>query len=735
MNLLQLKNLAITGSAAIATLWMAPVATAQTPPASATASASSTSSAPTSGIERSTMDPAVRAQDDFFRHVNGTWLRDTPFPADRPSIGSFQQIHELIQDQLRLLVEGAGDGATDPGARQLGELYASFMDEPRLEPLGTRPLAAELTAIDAVTTPQQLGPLMARLTRLGVAMPLDLTIEQDARDATRYLPHLSQGRQGLPDRDYYLNEGDARFKEAREQYVVYLSKLLTLAGDTGRDASGNALNASGSASGSVSGNASGSATLSASANPPLGAAANTQETARAVLGLETELSRAQWTRVENRDPVKTYNRFDRAGLQKLAPAADWNGLLDAAGFNPPAIDLVVAQPSYLTALAALQRSTPLATWKAYARTHLLSAYAPYLGKAFVDARFAFVGTVLSGTPQNRPRWQRGVMLVQESLGEGLGQLYVEKYFPPASKAQMEQLVANLLQTYKRSIATLDWMSPATKKEAQIKLATFMPKIGYPKRWIDYSALKIAPDDLAGNVMRARSFDYDRHLAKLGKPVDRDEWGMTPQTVNAYYNPSLNEIVFPAAVLQPPFFDPRADAAVNYGAIGAVIGHEISHGFDDQGSQFDAKGNLRDWWTAADRDRFKLKTQALVAQYAAFVPVPGYPLNGELTLGENIADNSGLEIAYKAYHLSLNGKPAPVIDGMTGDERFFLGFAQVWRGKQREAAMLAQIKSDPHSPNEFRVNGTVRNHPAYYTTFGLKPGDKLYLPPTQRVSIW
>jgi len=396
--------------------------------------------------------------------------------------------------------------------------------------------------------------------------------------------------------------------------------------------------------------------------------------------------------------------------------------------------VIVGQPSYLEAFAGELVATPLPVWKSYLRARLLDSYARYLGQDFVAARFGFVAAI-TGQAEEQPRWKRGVRLVQDAEGEALGKLYVDKYFTAEAKARMEKLVANMLASYRESIDTLAWMSPATRQEAQAKLALFMPKIGYPKRWIDYGTLEIRKDDLAGNVTRARAFEYARNLAKLGKPVDRDEWGMTPQTVNAYYNPTLNEIVFPASVLQPPFFDPAADDAVNYGAIGTVIGHEISHGFDDQGSQFDGTGNLREWWTAEDRKRFEDKTKILVAQYSAFSPFAGYLVNGELTLGENIADNSGLEIAYKAYHRSLGGKPAPVIGGTTGDERFFYGFAQAFRSKVRDAALLAQIKSDPHSPDEFRVNGAARNHPAFYATFGVRPGDGMYLPPEQRVSIW
>jgi len=397
--------------------------------------------------------------------------------------------------------------------------------------------------------------------------------------------------------------------------------------------------------------------------------------------------------------------------------------------------LIVSQPSYVSGLSQQFETAPLASWKAYFRARLLGTYAPYLSQDFVDTRFALVGTVLQGTPELAPRWQRGVALVEGSYGEPLGKLYVARHFPPGHKLKMEALVANLLEAYRQSIDSLDWMSPATKQEAQAKLAKFTPKIGYPTQWRDYSTLQIKRDDLVGNVMRASAFEADRHLAKLGQPVDRSEWFMTPQTINAYYNPELNEIVFPAAILQPPFFDASADDAANYGAIGAVIGHEISHGFDDAGSQYDGDGNLRDWWSAEDRARFAEKTQVLVAQYGAFSPVKGYRIDGQLTLGENIADVSGLAVAHQAYRLSLAGKDAPVIDGLAGDVRFFYGWAQAWRGKSREATLVQQLKSDPHSPEEFRTNGSVRNQTSFFDTFSVKPGDGLWLAPSERVKIW
>ena len=656
------------------------------------APAAAASATPRSGIDTAAVDATVRPQDDFFRHVNGTWLKTTPIPADESYRGSFDTIHDKVQGELRGLVERPPGGVD---ARRIADLYASFMNEAAAEKAGLAPLAAEIAAIDRVTSRSQLAAAMARLTRIGVETPLRFDVDQDSRDASRYVPGFSQGGLGMPDRDYYLVTDDARFQQVRTAYVDYLVRLFELSGR-------------------------GDATAAAAAR---------------VVALETALAKGQWSRVDNRDPVRTYNRYDLAALAPLAPGFDWPAWLGGLGVSGKATDAVVAQPGYLATLAAELEQTPLPVWKDYLRGRLLHSYAPYLSRAFVEARFDYVGKALSGTTENQPRWKRGVALVEASTGEALGRLYVDRFFPPTSKARMEKIVASLLAAYRQSIDSLDWMSTATKKEAQAKLATFAPKIGYPARWRDYGRLVIRSDDLVGNVERARVFEYERDLAKLGSPVDRGEWHMTPQRVNAYYNPSLNEIVFPASVLQPPFFDPAADDAVNYGAIGAIIGHEISHGFDDSGSQFDGAGNLRDWWTAADRERFAAKTKALVAQYSAFTPLPGTKLNGELTLGENIADNAGVEIAYKAYRLSLAGKAAPVIGGATGDERFFFGFAQAFRGKARDAALLTQIKTDPHSPDEFRVNGVVRNHSAFYETFKVKPGDAMYLPPGDRVSIW
>jgi len=439
--------------------------------------------------------------------------------------------------------------------------------------------------------------------------------------------------------------------------------------------------------------------------------------------------------VQNRDPVKVYNKKELTQLAALTPGYDWKSYLTDAGLDGKLSYVIVSQPSYMTGFDKILKSTPLATWKNYFTWHVLSGNARYLSKAFSDENFAFYGTALNGIPEQQPRWKRAINLEEGAIGEGLGKLYVAQYFPPENKARMEKLVGNLLEAFSQSVDTLDWMSPETKKEAKAKLATFMPKIGYPSKWRDYSPLEIKRDDLIGNVERANLFDFQRKVNKLGQPVDRTEWDMTPQTVNAYYNPEMNEVVFPAAILQPPFFNPQADDAVNYGAIGAVIGHEISHGFDDQGSQYDGNGNLRDWWTKEDHERFAAKTAALVKQYGAYSPLPGYNVNGELTLGENIADNSGLTIAYKAYKLSLGGREAPVIDGFSGEQRFYLGFGQVWRGKVRDNAAIVRIKTDPHSPPQFRGNGTVKNQLGFYSAFGVKEGDTMYLPPDQRVLMW
>nr|WP_307727811.1 M13-type metalloendopeptidase [Massilia sp. TS11] len=649
-----------------------------------------------SGVDLQYMDKSTRAQDDFFRHLNGEWLKTAEIPADKSSWGSFVKLYDDTQPLLLKIIEEAAKGKNKAGsdAQKIGDFYAAFMDEAKLESLGVSPLAGEFARIQAVQDKAGLAALMAQLSRRGVGLPFDIAIHQDNKDSTKYVADLYQGGLGLPDRDYYLKADDAKLADYRAKYVTHIEKMLALAGD--KEAAAHA---------------------------------------QAVMALETELAKVQWSRVENRDPVKTYNKVEIAKLGELMPGFQWKAWLDGVGIAGKTSYVIVSQPSYLQGLDKVIAGTDLATWKAYLTWSTLRAYSDYLNKAVVDQQFEFYGKTLSGTKELRPRWKRGVSTVEGALGEMIGKQYVAKYFPAERKQRMEALVKNLLAAYKQSIDTLDWMSPETKKEAQAKLAKFTPKIAYPNKWKDYSGLVVKRDDLVGNVMRSRELEHNREVGKLGKPIDRAEWGMTPQTINAYYNPEMNEIVFPAAILQPPFFNANADDAVNYGAIGAVIGHEISHGFDDQGAQYDGDGNLRDWWTKADHENFDKKTGQLVAQYEAFSPLPGYHVNGKLTLGENIADNSGLAIAYKAYKLSLKGKPAPVIDGLTGDQRFFMGFGQVWRSKMRDDAMIARLKTDPHSPGEFRANGTLRNQPGFYETFGVKPGDKMYLDPKDRVTIW
>ena len=648
------------------------------------------------GIATEYIDPAVRPQDDFYDYLNGKWMKTVEIPADKSSWGSFAKLRDDTLPQLRGIIEkaAAGNPAKGTDAQRIGDYYASFMDEAKLEQLGITPLNSELAKIAALKDKSELPALLAHLGKIGVNVPYDFGIHQDNKDSTKYVADISQSGLGMPDRDYYLKPDDAKLADAKAKYLAHVEKVLEMAGDK-------------------------SAVFNA----------------RSILDFETELAKVQWTKVELRDPIKAYNKVMLADMAKVAPDYDWNSYLQATGIAGKATYVIVSQPTYLKGFAEISNRTSLETWKAYLTMHLVDGYANYLNKAFVDERFDFYGKTLSGVKEMEPRWKRGVGAIERSQGESLGKLYVTEYFPPERKARMEALVKNLLAAYKQSIDKLDWMSPKTKKEAQAKLAKFTPKIGYPNKWKDYSSLVVARDDLVGNVMRSHEVEYNRELNKLGKPIDRDEWGMTPQTINAYYNPEMNEIVFPAAILQPPFFDANADDAVNYGGIGAVIGHEISHGFDDQGSQYDGDGNLRDWWTEADHKNFAAKTRMLVNQYNQFEPIPGYHVNGELTLGENIADNSGLAIAYKAYKISLKGKKAPVIDGLSGEQRLYMGWAQVWRTKMREQQQIVQVKTDPHSPGQFRANGTLRNQPGFYDAFKVKQGDKMYLAPKDRVIIW
>lgn len=648
-----------------------------------------------SGIDHQYFDQTVKGSDDFYQHVNGGWIKNTEIPADKSRWGTFDILHEESLKQLHDIVDELSKQQLVNGSseQKVATLYANFMDEKRIETLGIQPIQAEIENVDALKSKKDIAQLAAHFSRIGVTSPFDVGVDQDMKNSTQMIAMMGQSGLGLPDRDYYL-KNDAKFKKVRSQYLSYIEKTLKLAGDT-----------------------------------------QATQHAQAILKLETQIAKIQWSNVQNRDVTKLYNIYKVEDLAKLSPKIDWKTYLEKQELADKIKTIQVIQPSYFKGLSPIVDNTSLDAWKAYFKFHLVSDFSPLLSKAFVDNSFDFYSNQLREIKEQKPRWKRGVQLVEGTLGESLGQIYVKKYFSAEKKQRMELLVQNLMKAYSQSIEQLDWMSPATKVQAQKKLASFAVKIGYPNKWRDYSALDIKNDDLIGNVIRSREFEHQYALNKLGKPVDRDEWGMTPQTINAYYNASLNEIVFPAAILQPPFFDMNADDAVNYGAIGAIIGHEISHGFDDQGSQFDELGNMKNWWTAEDHRKFKEKTNALVAQYNAYEPIKGYHVNGELTLGENIADNSGLAIAYKAYQLSLNGQPAPVLDNLTGEQRFYIGWAQAWRSKITDAMQVEFLKRDPHSPDKVRGNATLLNQAPFYDAFHLKQGDKMYLPANKRVTIW
>ena len=644
------------------------------------------------GFDTKGMDSTVKPGDDFFGFANGTWDKNTPIPADKSGYGVAYVLDDLSRQRTREIIEAAAaNPGTSDDARRVGTYYATYMDEAAIEAKGLAAIKPALDRIAAISSRDDLATALGAAQRVKIPGPFGVNVEQDPKNPERYIVGIGQSGLGMPDRDYYLVD-NPKFVETRAKYIDHITAMFTLAGFD-----------------------------------------NARARAEAVFGLEKAIAQTHWTRVENRDPVKTYNPRDPQTLAAGAPGFNWTAFLDAAGMGKQR-DLDIGQPSAFAGGAKLLNDQPLAVWKDYLSLRVLKARAGVLPKAFVDENFAFNGKVLAGQPENQPRWKRGVNSVNNVMGEAVGRLYVDKYFTPDAKAKIDDLVKNLLTAMGKRIDNADWMSAETKKEARIKLATFNPKIGYPDKWRDYSRMQIVSGDAVGNADRANGFDYDRDLAKLGAPLDRGEWFMAPTVVNAYYNPPMNEVVFPAAILQPPFFDPQADPAINYGSIGAVIGHEISHGFDDQGRQYDAKGALRDWWTAADNKAFTERAKKLVAQYNAYEPLKGTHINGELTLGENIADIAGLQIAYDAWKMSLGGKPALVIDGMTGEQRFFLGYAQSWRGKVRDAAKLSQLTSDPHSPDAERAK-TVRNMDAWYTAFGAKPGDKLYLAPADRVKIW
>lgn len=670
-----------------------PTTAVKSPEASQTATA--VSQALGSGIEFAHFDNSIRPQDDFYQYVNGTWLKNTEIPSDRTSIGAFYDLREKSRDDVKAIIEQV---AATPNLiigsdeQKVADLYRSFMDTATLNKLGISPIQGELDAIAALKDKNELVRYFAHSQIIGGGTPMAFYIDIDAKNSSRYATHLYQYGLSLPEKDYYFNQAE-RFVNIRKAYLAHIEKMFTLAG-----------------------------------------LANPKASAETILALETAIAEKHWDVVQTRDSTKTYNLYQVKDLPKLAPDIDWTGYLAVLGADKQT-DIIINQPSYIQGLNEIIKTTDLATWQTYLQWQTLTRAASNLTEALDNENFAFFAKTLNGQAEPEPRWKRGVATVNSLLGEVVGKVYVKRHFTPQAKERMQALVENLRGAYGDSIKELTWMSDATKVAAADKLAKFNPKIGYPNKWEDYSKLTIKADDLFGNATRASQVEHSKSLAKLGAPIDRDEWHMTPQTVNAYYNPTMNEIVFPAAILQPPFFNLQADDAVNYGGIGAVIGHEMGHGFDDQGAKFDGEGNMRDWWTEQDLKEFSERGKALIAQYNGYSVFDDLHVNGSLTLGENIGDLSGVTIAYRAYKKSLNGKEAPVIDGLTGDQRFFIGFTQIWRAKAKEEALRNRVATDPHSPAEFRALGALSNMPEFYTTYDVKPGDAMYIAPEKRVKIW
>ena len=695
-----MKNVLLLSAATLCLAACTTAETAQAPAATPAAVAEAATPAAKAelgsfGFDEAGMDRSVNPGDDFVAFANGGYIRNTEIPADRSSFGMFHKLDDLSRERTRAIIEDSSKTAAAPGseAQKVGDFFASFMDEAAIEAKGAAPLAEDLAPFQNAKTKAEFARAMGdSLKGFGPGLFV-FYMNQDAKAPDVYIPYFVQAGLGLPDRDYYLLD-NPKYVETRAKYVEHAARMLTLTGVPADRAAAKAKN---------------------------------------IYEFERQLARVHWSQVESRDDDKTYNKWAKADFARKAPGFDWAAFLEAAGLGAQG-EFIVSQPTAYTGMARVFAATPLTTLKDWATLHTAKDAAPVLSKAFVDENFAFNGTVLSGQPQIQPRWKRGVNAVNNALGEAVGKLYVERHFTADSKAKMDELVRNIIAAMDERLAGLAWMAPETKVKAREKLASFTPKIGYPEKWRDYSSLQVVRGDAHGNAERANAFEYQRNLAKLGAPIDRGEWFMTPMTINAYANPTMNEIVFPAAILQPPFFDPNADPAVNYGGIGAVIGHEISHHFDDQGRKYDKQGRLTDWWTPGDVQRFKTYTDQVVAQYAAYEPLPGNKVNGELTLGENIGDLAGLTIAYEAYKKSLGGKEAPVIDGFTGDQRFVLGFAQVWRAKYRDPILLQYMASDPHTPGHFRPY-VVRNLDAWYEAFNVQPGSKFYLPPEKRVKVW
>jgi putative endopeptidase len=649
-----------------------------------------------SGVDKANFDTSIKPGDNFFEYVNGKWIKDNPIPAEYPRWGAFPKLHDDNLTALRGIVEGLEKSGKplDDNSRKLRDFYQTAMDEAKRNEQGAKPLADEFAAIAKLKTPNDLIALVGQFQAEGLPGMFAFGVDQDEKHSSQYAVQLWQGGLGLPDRDYYLSDKEDT-KRIREQYKEHIANMLQLLGDSPEKA---------------------------------------KSEADTVLHIEMQLAETSRTPVQLRDREAQYNKMTNAELAELTPNLDWAlfwKTVNAQGVT----EAIVGQPEFFKRVNELLKSVPMADWQTYLRWHVIHSAAPYLSDAFVNENFKFYGKTLVGTKELLPLWKRAINTIDREMGEALGKLYVEKYFPPEAKQRMDEMVKNLMAAYHARIESRDWMSPETKKEALAKLATVRPKIGYPVKWRDYSKLEIKPDSYVKNVMRAEAFDTQYRVNRLHKPVDRDEWSMTPPTVNAYYNPVLNEIVFPAGILRPPFFDLKADDAVNYGGIGAVIGHEITHGFDDQGSRSDAEGNLRNWWTPEDRSRFNAKTDKLIKQYNDCVGVDDMHVNGQLTLGENIADLGGVMISYDAYKKSLGGKPAPVIDGLSGPQRFFIGYAQVWRGSTRDEAVRVMLRTNPHSPERFRTLVPLSNVPAFYEAFEVQPGEKMYRPAEERVEVW
>jgi len=648
----------------------------------------------TSGINKKNMDTLVSPGDNFANYVNGTWYKNTKIPADKASYGAFDLLYDQSQKDVKSIIEDAakGDNADGSDKQKIGDYFAAFMNRKDRDAKGIKPIQPDLKAIDLIANYTDLANYFGVSNRTGVTVPINIFVSQDSKNPNEYVLTTWQSGISLPEREYYTST-DAKMTDIRKKYVAHIEKMLQLCNIE-----------------------------------------NPTENAAKVMALETTIASSHMKKEDTRDVVKLYNKYNTADLKTLMPDFDWKAMLKTAGMDKEKT-IIISQVENTKSLNNIIKNTPLDTWKIYLKWGLINRNANRLNSALDKQDFEFYSKILYGVEKPEEDWKRAVNAVNGALGEMVGKVYVEKHFSPEAKERMVTLVKNLLKAYTESIKRLEWMSADTKKQALAKVDKFMIKIGYPDTWRDYSALKVSKNDLYGNAVRANEFEYKRELDKLGKPVDRTEWGMTPQTVNAYYNPSLNEIVFPAAILQPPFFDLNADDAVNYGGIGAVIGHEIGHGFDDQGATFDGDGVMKNWWTPNDLTAFKAKTNALVAQYNGFKAFPDLNVNGDFTLGENIGDLGGLSIAIKAYKASLNGKEAPVMDGFTGMQRVFLGWGQVWGEKAREEAIRSQIAGDPHSPAKFRINGVVRNIPEFYEAFKIKSTDSLYLAPEKRVKIW